>query len=536
MRVNSPVTGREFPFPPDIQTLVSVTDQKGRITYCNQAFVTLSGYSTHELLGQPHNIVRHPDMPEEAFRDLWDTIQKGLPWTGLVKNRRKNGDHYWVRANATPTMDGDQITGYLSVRTQAARADIEAAERLYAQPREQARSGHRKLALEQGRVVSSTPWGRLQQVLGKLLGLRLIWLQLTVALAALLSTAFLPLWAACALTAGTLWLTSFLTFKQVLGPLRQLLEDSRRLGTGDLAHQITLNTNGLTGDLQKALRQLQLNIRTVVSDAQTDVDGLKGFIASIAQGNLDLSARTEAQASSLQQTAASLEQINGTVSQSASSARRGVVIASTTSAVAASSNEAVQAVAQTMGSISDSSRRIGEIIRVVEGVAFQTNILALNAAVEAARAGESGRGFAVVATEVRSLAHRTSEAAKEIRQLIQESADRVGRGEAQVRQARNSVSSAQASVDEVSVVLADITRAAVEQKAGISQINEAVGQLDQITQQNAAMVEEMASAARSLHTQVDAVSISTRLFRLKHGEKTVSQMDAVELRKQHRTA
>jgi aerotaxis receptor len=142
----------------------------------------------------------------------------------------------------------------------------------------------------------------------------------------------------------------------------------------------------------------------------------------------------------------------------------------------------------------------------------------------------------VVATEVRSLAHRTSEAAKEIRQLIQESADRVGRGEAQVRQARNSVSSAQASVDEVSVVLADITRAAVEQKAGISQINEAVGQLDQITQQNAAMVEEMASAARSLHTQVDAVSISTRLFRLKHGEKTVSQMDAVELRKQHRTA
>ena len=378
--------------------------------------------------------------------------------------------------------------------------------------------------------------GKLRQSLGKLLGLRLIWFQLTVAMAALLASAFLPVWAACTVTAVTLWLTCFLTLKQVLWPLRKLLEDSRRLGTGDLAHKITLNTNGLTGDLQKALRQLQLNIRTVVSDAQTDVDGLKGFIASIAQGNLDLSARTEAQASSLEQTAASLEQINGTVSQSACSAQRGADIASTTSAVASKSNEAVQAVAQTMGAISESSKRIGEIIQVVEGVAFQTNILALNAAVEAARAGESGRGFAVVATEVRSLAHRTTEAAKEIKQLIQESAERVNRGEGEVVQAKASVSSALASVDEVSMVLSDITRSAIEQRAGISQINEAVGHLDQITQQNAAMVEELASSAQALQTQVDAVSISTRLFRLRPGEKTVSQMDAVELRKLHRAA
>jgi aerotaxis receptor len=316
--------------------------------------------------------------------------------------------------------------------------------------------------------------------------------------------------------------------------LRKLLEDSRRLGTGDLAHKVTLNTNGLTGDLQKALKQLQLNIRTVVSDAQTDVDGLKNFIDSIAKGNLELSARTEAQASSLEQTAASIEQINGTVSQSASSAQRGADIASTTSAVAAKSNDAVQAVAQTMGSISESSKRIGEIIQVVEGVAFQTNILALNAAVDAARAGESGRGFAVVATEVRSLAHRTTEAAKEIKQLIQESAERVNRGEAEAVQAKASVSSALASVDEVSLVLSDISRAATEQKAGISQINQAVVHLDQITQQNAAMVEELASSARALQTQVDAVSISTRLFRLRPGDKTVSQLDAVELRKLHR--
>ena len=534
MRVNSPNTGREFPFPAGVQTLVSVTDLKGRITYCNQAFVAISGYSAQELLGQPHNIVRHPDMPEEAYRDLWDTVQKGLPWTGLVKNRRKNGDHYWVMANATPTMDGDQITGYLSVRTAAAPADIEAAERLYAQLREQAQSGHQTLGLQRGAVVSHSLWGKFKQSAAKLLGLRLIWMQLAVAVVALLSSSLLPLWGALAATGATLWLTCFLTLKQVLWPLRLLLADSRRLGTGDLAHRITLNTNGLTGDLQKALRQLQLNIRTVVSDAQTDVDGLKGFIASIAQGNMDLSARTEAQASSLEQTAASLEQINGTVSQSAASAQQGADIASATSAVASRSNAAVQAVAQTMGSISESSKRIGEIIQVVEGVAFQTNILALNAAVEAARAGESGRGFAVVASEVRSLAHRTTAAAKEIKQLIHESAERVSRGEAEVVAAKDSVSSALASVGEVSKVLSDISRSAVEQQAGISQINEAVGHLDQITQQNAAMVEELAASAQTLRTQVDAVSVSTRLFRLRPGEKTVSQMDAVQLRKLHR--
>ncbi|CAD5369667.1 Chemotaxis protein [Rubrivivax sp. A210] len=535
MRVNLPVTAREYVPPPELQSLVSVTDTKGRITYCNEAFVTVSGYTASELLGQAHNIVRHPDMPEEAFRDLWETIQKGLPWTGLVKNRRKDGDHYWVVANATPTKDGNEITGYLSVRTTPERADIEAAEHLYAQLREQAKTGQRKLGLRQGRVIHFSPWAKFWQMLGRLLGLRLIWFQLAVAAAAVFSALWLPFWATVLITAATLTVTAYLTLKQVLWPLRQLLDDSRRLGAVDLAHAITLNTNGLTGDLQKALRQLQVNIRAVILNTQTDVDRLKPFIAAIAQGNQDLSARTESQAGSLERTAASIEQIHGTVSQSAESAQRGADIAASTSTVASRSNDAVHAVAQTMGSISESSKRIGEIIQVVEGVAFQTNILALNAAVEAARAGESGRGFAVVATEVRSLAHRTSEAAKEIKKLIQESADRVSRGEVEVVDATKSVASALASVGEVSQVLADISRSAVEQEAGISQINDAVSQLDQITQQNTAMVEELAAAAQSLRSQVDTVSIATRIFRLKPGEKTVSQLDAVALRKLNRT-
>ncbi|MDZ4073762.1 MAG: PAS domain-containing protein, partial [Hylemonella sp.] len=162
MRINLPVTQHEFPFPSE-QTLVSVTDLKGRITYCNQAFIDISGYSREELLGQAHNIVRHPDMPEEAFRDMWETIEAGSPWSGLVKNRRKNGDHYWVQANATPMRDGERITGYLSVRSRPARADVEAAEQLYALMREEAQRGRLVHVLRQGQLLRRTVWGRLQR-------------------------------------------------------------------------------------------------------------------------------------------------------------------------------------------------------------------------------------------------------------------------------------------------------------------------------------------------------------------------------------
>ena len=202
--------------------------------------------------------------------------------------------------------------------------------------------------------------------------------------------------------------------------------------------------------------------------------------------------------------------------------------------VARHSHDAVMNVVQAMDAINDSSRRIGDIIQVIEGVAFQTNILALNAAVEAARAGEAGRGFAVVAAEVRSLAHRTSEAAREIKQLIQESADRVRQGGERTDDARARMQEAIAAVHKVSGVLEAISGASREQQLGIGQINEAVAHMDSITQQNAAMVEELASAARSLTAQVQGVSHSMRLFRLQPGERTLSEMDAVELRRQHK--
>ncbi|OYU43630.1 MAG: chemotaxis protein, partial [Burkholderiales bacterium PBB4] len=188
MRTNLPVTDQAYTFPAE-QTLVSVTDLKGRITYCNPAFVAVSGYSAAELLGQPHNLVRHPDMPEEAFRDMWDTIQAKQPWTGLVKNRRKNGDDYWVRANATPMVDGNDITGYLSVRTSPSRESVAAAEGLYATMLEEAAQGRKSTALFRGGVVRTDLWGRLQNLLRPGTVAKLGLIQMGVAALALASLA-----------------------------------------------------------------------------------------------------------------------------------------------------------------------------------------------------------------------------------------------------------------------------------------------------------------------------------------------------------
>ncbi|KRH99686.1 PAS domain-containing methyl-accepting chemotaxis protein [Curvibacter sp. PAE-UM] len=534
MRINLPVTRHEFPFPSD-QTLVSVTDLKGRITYCNQAFIDISGYSREELLGQAHNIVRHPDMPQEAFRDLWETIEAGSPWSGLVKNRRKNGDHYWVQANATPMRDGDRITGYLSVRARPARADVEAAEQLYALMREEAQRGRLVHVLRHGQLLRRTAWGRLQRLLRPGTEGQLLLIQLLAGAAVLgLAASGLPaplVWGGAALVAAAgFWLSRALT----ITPLHALVREANTLAAGDLSHEVRTGATGPVGQLQQALHQMSVNLRTVVQDVRGEIDRLNREALEIAAGNQHLAERTESQASSLVQTAASMEQISATVQQSADSAAHGAQMAHETSSIAGRSNEAVRAVAQTMTEITASSQRIGAIIELVEGVAFQTNLLALNAAVEAARAGEAGRGFAVVAGEVRSLAQRTTAAAREIRQLIQESGAKVSQGSTRTRDAMARVQEAIDAVAKVSTALDQISLASEEQKSGISQISAAVVQMDTITQQNAALVEQLAVAARSLQQQTQGVSDSMRLFRLVRGELSLAQKDAVTLRRENR--
>jgi aerotaxis receptor len=530
MRSNLPTTDREYVFPPD-RTLVSVTDLKGRITYCNAAFVEVSGFERTALIGQPHNIVRHPDMPEEAFRDMWQTIQAGLPWTGLVKNRRCNGDFYWVQANATPMTGDDRILGFMSVRSCPSRQAVAEAETLYARMRDEAGRGRRRHGLHRGQVRRFDAVGRLRRLLtpglrGRLAGVNAA-AALSVAAAAWASGPWA--WLAAPLAAA---LSTWGTWRLAVSPLRGVIADANHLASGDLSRSVGVGADGLVGELQQALMQLSVNLRTVVGDTRAEMASVQAAAAEIASGNQDLSARTESQASSLQQTAASMEQITGTVGNSAQATGEGARLAAETASIAQRSNDAVEGVAQTMEGITQSSKRIGEIIGVVEDVAFQTNILALNAAVEAARAGPSGRGFAVVASEVRGLAQRTSGAALEIRQLIVESAQRVDTGRSRTEDARQRMGEALGAVGKVTSALDEIRNAAVEQEAGISQINLAVSQMDAITQQNAALVEQLAASAQGLRHRVDAVNDSMRLFRLAPGDHTVAEDDAVAARRQ----
>jgi aerotaxis receptor len=531
MRNNLPVTSCEFPFPTG-QSLVSTTDLKGRILHCNAAFVAVSGYARAELLGQPHNLIRHPDMPEEAFRDMWATIAAGQPWSGLVKNRRKNGDFYWVQANVTPLMDGDRPTAYMSVRTEAGRAQIEAAEALYATMRTEQQRGRLVHVLQRGQVLRRSFQGRLIRcgqygpALGAWAGYALIGgLGLGLGL-----SASAPALAAL-IVAAAAGLAAWRARTQGRAALERVTRYANRLAAGDLSEALEISAGQQTAGLEGALRQLAVNMRALVSDTRRELDQIRGVSQEIASGNQDLAQRTESQAASLEQTAASMEQITATVRQSSDSAQQATSVAGELSAVSQRSAAVVHSVTDTMGAIAGSSRRIGEIIQVIDSIAFQTNILALNAAVESARAGEHGRGFAVVAAEVRALAQRSSGAAREIKQLINDSSEKVEAGERQTRSARASIDETLQSVQHFTQLIKGIDQGAQQQLIGISQIHEAVQHLDGITQQNASLVEQLARSAAQMQDQVGEVAAALQVFRLDRGISAASMPEAVALRR-----
>lgn len=519
MRVNHPVTQQEFVFEAD-QLLISRTDLQGIITYANPAFVQVSGFELQELIGEDHNLVRHPDMPEAAYADFWATIQAGGIWSGVVKNRRKNGDHYWVRAHVVPVREGDKVVGYASLRVKPSREEVQFAEHVYAS----INRGENRYLIDEGRVLRrnvpfSRFWTGLRDTHWVAVGLQIM--VLLVFLAGVVDIALLDtpvLGSAYYLVAFLLglgvfsvvpWIESRTSHRQLL----ELKTFTFQIAAGNLTAELPENMSGAMGNLNDALDSMKKGLLSIVHDVHEGIGRVYPSVNDIAHSNEELAARTDSQAAALQQTAASMEQITTTVQNNTQHTQdAGKVALETVTDVQRASDE-MNVVVERMRKISDSSVRMKDIIAMIDSIAFQTNILAINASIEAARAGEQGKGFAVVASEVRNLAGRSAEAAKEIQGLVEHTTAEVNSGMDVVMRADEAIQHVIQAATKVNDIMSEISSATNEQSLGIQQISQAIGEMDQTVQHNAMQVQEFAGAIRNLKVQTVFLTHAIAAFR-----------------------
>jgi aerotaxis receptor len=506
---------------------ISRTDTTGRIVYVNEAFIKSSGYTREELTGQPQSIVRHPDMPQAVFRDLWATIERDQPWTGLLKNRRKNGQSYWVLANVTPVFERGRKVGYMAVRTKPTDAQIEQAARLYevlGDPNDS------KVRLAGGEVVRTGIRGAIGRVLRLPVALR-VW-----GVMALLMVLFVLQWivavhsttspvvagmSAVALGAvlsaiGIVMaaVTGSYLMHEVLTPLKALNDSALNVLCGHIQARFPERGDAQARRLARMLNQMNAKLVGILIDAKVSIDVIERATQEFANGTADLANRTDEQASAIEQTTASLAEITETAERNALGAERANATGHETAESAETAAREVQRTVEVMAQVRDHSRKIAEITTMIDGIAFQTNIIALNASVEAARAGQYGRGFAVVATEVRNLAQRAAGAAREIKDLVETSLDTVTTATQTASRAGETMSTVERFVTRLTGTLDEIVLASRGQSAQIAQINEAVGQVSEITQRNAALVEQSAAASVGLRQQTQSLESAVSVFHL----------------------
>lgn len=732
MRDNQPVTDEEYVIS-DKMTLVSKTDLQGNILSCNDAFEESSGFSRAELIGQPHNIVRHPDVPEAVFADMWQSVKAGLPWTQIVKNRRKDGGFYWVKANATPIFKNNQIVGYMSVRSKPSAAEISSATQAY----EDIASGKAKItdarvtygldflpltnwfsrlnpqyqitllvaifylipfivveammdvlspaivvgalfglvppfilglskikadrkkrimlrAIASGEEIDNS-WFDPRSYDGKLMAtiksaslaaqerheetlyqldnaarlqaamdqisanvmiadskLDIIYMnkhmdnfmkhretQLKTQLPALdahnllgtnidtfhqnpahnrnmldsikepteaniqiagyhLNLLLIPIYNRTGFKTATIveWrdkTSEVQLVKQVGGvvdaaksgnlqdriclegsdgvvkelgtkindllgnieaPINATVDLANALAEGDLTHQVQGDYQGRFQELQNSLNVAVNKLGTMMAQTKIAVENVRNGSNQIYQGSIALNDRTQNQAASLEQTASSMEQMTATVKQNAHNSQEATKVTQNSASLAHNGVTVMKNAIKAMEKISESSAKINDIIGLIDSIAFQTNLLALNAAVEAARAGEHGRGFAVVAGEVRTLAQKSSDAAKDIRNLIEDTVQQVSEGSEHVKGSGKSLNEIVDSITKVNQIIEEIASSSKEQSAGVTQVNSAITNIDNAVQQNAAMVEETAATAEELGHMSKTMADNVNQFKI----------------------
>ena len=517
MRSTSPATGRETVLE-DGKPIVTTTDLQGRLTYANSTFVQASGYADDELGGRPQTSLYHADMPPDVDADMWRTVLSGQPWRGLVKYRCQDGGHFWCIANVTPVIEKGKTTGFMSVCTKPKREQIQDAEQLYRTVKGSNPDGIR---IVRG-AAAARGWRRWTQALRDITlaqRLSLCFGSMAVLGLAIASHAVWPYadsalhWQALLMVALALYSWRNLHLA-VVAPIKASIEAARILAGGDLTTRMAVDRHDELGQLQAFVRQLNLNLASILVDIRSNFTLTRSTTTQVRAANADLSARTEAQAANLEQTSAHMGQITGTVSQTADNVNTASGVASEATALAERTGVAVTQVVAAMNDIRASSSQIVDIISLIDGIAFQTNILSLNAAVEAARAGESGRGFAVVAGEVRNLAQRSAAAAKEIKTLIDASAGKIAIGAGMASAAGQDMDAVIAAIGRVAAIMGDISGSTREQSSGVNQVKDAIMQLDEVTRQNALMVEEASAATGVLDVQAQAVAKALEVFKL----------------------
>lgn len=501
MRNNQPVTQREVRVPPG-EYIVSKTDLRGQITFVNRTFIEISGFSEDELMGSPQNMIRHPDVPPAVFADFWNTIKAGRPWRGVIKNRCKNGDHYWVEANVNPIWQGNRAIGYMSMRRGPSRREIEQAERLY----NDLWSTRPQQALHEGHPIRRGIAGRLGVALRRVRQFELTALS-AVGAACMLAAAILagPLlghWSIAALAfTGTLATVAQLVIfrTRFSRPLEKAIRLCQQIGAGDLYNLPYRDHRSPMGHLNHALSTLSGNMASAVLETQRSgwtlgdhVNGLSATASSMNESAIQ-------QADNLEDTTTTMNQMAAAIENNHDSARQTSAVARQASDLARAGGERVNATVRAM-------RRIAEQIQSIDEIASQTNLLALNAAIEAARAGESGKGFAVVASEVRKLAERSRATAQQVAQLSDDSVNTA-------EEAGQLFEQIVPSIEKTSTLLEQISASSSEQSLNARRIREVIGQLNEAARHTADSSRQLTSTAGELGQSVRLRARAMNAFR-----------------------